>query len=681
MADRRFFNDFSIRLAVLRFLALFLIVLIAGRLVQLQILEHDQYLALAKSQYNSKIKLPAKRGDIMIHSYRSGQVLPLATDTSLDLVYLDPAIIEDSELVAEELSRILGMDREEIYGKAITKERNSVLLAVGIESPILEKIEAYNFRGIFVVDTEKIAAPAAPGTVGPSLPRRKGDIYVDPTRVADHRLVITRLSELLGLETSVLFPHFQRKKIRYVPLKHKLFPETSEEIKALNLKGVVLLPEHWRFYPEGKLASNLLGFVNKENVGQYGIEGQFDEQLRGIDGRLLVDRDPFGREIAVGDKELIEPADGNSFSLTLDRVIQKRVEEELTRAVDEFDAAGGEIIVMEPSTGKIMAMASYPGYDPNEFWHVYDKDPISDVYLNKVGPRAFYNPAIALPYEPGSVFKAVTLSAAIDAKEITPDTIYEDKGKLEIADFVIRNFDGRARGWVNMRRVFEESLNTGAAFAAKQMGQSLFHSYIHDFGFGYETGVGLEVEHPGSFPPLNKWGKTAFITSSFGQGFTATPLQVINAISAIVNDGKLMQPLLIERIYNKQSGLNIMYEPTVIRQVITKEAARTMQAMMVSVVTGGHAKAAKISGYYIGGKTGTSQVPKQDSIGYEKDKFIASFVGFAPAEKPRFVALVKLDYPRKGLYGAVVAAPTFSRLAEYILQYLEIEPTALKKLQ
>ena len=675
MADRRFFNDFSLRLAVLRLIALFLVLLIGGRLIQLQILEHDQYLALAKSQYNSKIKLPAKRGEILIHSYRSKQILPIATDTSLDLVYLDPAVIDEPERVAEELSRILKLDREEIYAKAITKEQNSVLLAKDLEADVITQIESYNFRGIFVMDTERKATLASPGAIGPVAPKRKGDLYVDPTRLADHRLVLARLSAILAVEPATILPNFQRRKIRYVPLQHKLFPETSEEIIQAKLKGVVLLPEHWRFYPEGRLASNLMGFVNKEGAGQYGIEGQFDEQLHGADGKLLVDRDPFGREIAVGDKELVEPVNGNSFVLTLDRVIQRRVEEELNRTVDEFDAESGEIIVMEPATGKVLAMASYPGYDPNEFWKVYDQGPAGK-YLNKVGPRAFYNPALALPYEPGSVFKVITLAAAIDAKEITPDTMYEDKGKLEIADFIIRNFDGRGRGRVNMRRVLEESLNTGAAFAAKEMGQPLFHSYIQNFGFGRETDIGLEIEHSGNFAPLNKWGKTAFITASFGQGFTATPIQMASAISAVVNDGKLMQPILIERVYNEHTGVEIKYEPKILRQVITKEAAQTMKGMMIGVVNG-QAKLAKVPGYYVGGKSGTAQVSKQDAVGYEKDKFIASFAGFAPADDPRFVILVKIDYPKKDLYGVTVAAPAFSRLAEYILKYFEVEPNTL----
>jgi cell division protein FtsI/penicillin-binding protein 2 len=494
---------------------------------------------------------------------------------------------------------------------------------------------------------------------------QRGNVYANPMTVVDVERVAPVLSAALNLEEAFVRRSFEKKKVRYVPIARKILPRQSLQIKELDMDGVVLTAEHWRYYPEESLASNLLGFVNMDGDGQYGLEGQFEEDLHGKDGIAFVDRDIQGRQIAAGSKYLVAAENGEDFTLTLDRLIQRHSETVLKKYVNEYEAESGQVIVMEPFSGKVLAMASYPDYNPNEYYKAFERDEKTGELLNKIGAQAFDNPAVSIPYEPGSVMKAMTMASALDAGVVKPQEIFEDDGDVVVGPYTIKNFDKRAYGNVTMTQILENSLNTGMVYIAMKMGPRMFHNYINSFGFGSKLGIGLEVENSGLIPPINKWSKAAFLTSSFGQGFTATPLQVTSAISAIANGGLLMQPLLIEN----------RYEPKIIRRVVSEDAAAKTRAMMASVVENGHAKKAQVKGYYVAGKTGTSQVPNEDGPGYSETKYIASFAGFAPIEDPKFVILVKVNYPKDVIFGSAVAAPAFSEIAEFLFRYFEIQPS------
>jgi cell division protein FtsI (penicillin-binding protein 3)/stage V sporulation protein D (sporulation-specific penicillin-binding protein) len=315
---------------------------------------------------------------------------------------------------------------------------------------------------------------------------------------------------------------------------------------------------------------------------------------------------------------------------------------------------------MEPDTGAILALCNVPTYDPNEYSKVED-----------VG--VFNNPAIFEAYEPGSIFKPITMAAAIDAGRVTPNTLFEDTGSVQIGQHTIRNSDGKAHGWQTMTQVLEESLNTGTIFAVRELGARPFLKYVEDFGFGAATGVELDTEAPGNIESLRKKGDIWSATGSFGQGITATPLQMVVAFGALANGGKLMTPHVVaERV--SADGQTSKVAPQEIRQVITKRASALVGGMLANVVENGHGKRAAVPGYWVAGKTGTAQIARTDGQGYEKDDSIGSFVGYAPVDDPAFVMLVKLVRPRDVEWAESSAAPLFGDIAKFLLQYLQIPP-------
>jgi len=348
--------------------------------------------------------------------------------------------------------------------------------------------------------------------------------------------------------------------------------------------------------------------------------------------------------------------------LTVDRSIEFFACRKLTEAAGKYRAAGGSIIVVNPKTGEIMAMCSYPDFDPNN----YDKT--EDM-------RAFENQGIYHPYEPGSVFKAITMAAALDQEKVAPDTTYEDKGFVMVDGWSkpIKNSDYESfggHGATNMQTVLELSLNTGAIFAMNQIGTKTFSDYIQKFGFGEKTGIELASEQAGNIRNLTAKKIKAVDASvaSFGQGITVTPLQMVMAYAAIANGGALMKPYLVKEII-QSDGEKIDAKPVEVRRVISERAATLISGMLVNVVERGHAKGAAIDGYYVAGKTGTAQVATASGI-YGADT-IHTFIGFAPVENPAFVMLVRLDKPQ-ARYAESTAVPTFGEIAEFILNYLKI---------
>lgn len=487
--------------------------------------------------------------------------------------------------------------------------------------------------------------------------------YAVPSQVKSPRAVSKVLGPILEMDEEILYQRLAKEDDIYEPLKHKLEETKMKEIEALQLSGIKFEEEIFRSYPEGEILAPVTGFVGYQGdllAGKYGVEGYFEEALAGKKGSFSFERDAAGRLIPLAKREKDEQENGADIILTLDRSIQFTACNALKKTALKYGADDGAVVIMDPATGAILAMCSYPSFDPNNYQEVDDY-------------KVYNNLAIFDPYEPGSMIKAITMAAALDVGAVTPQTTYEDTGSAEIAGYTIKNSDGLAHGIKSMTEVLEESLNTGAIFAAQSVGVKLFRNYFERFGFGKKTEIQLNTEKAGDITNL-KYEKEIFMaTASFGQGFTATPLQIISAFSAIANGGKLMKPYIVDEI-KYPDGKAEKQAPQFLRQIILEKTANTLSAMLASVVKYGHAKRAQIPGYFIAGKTGTAQVANPETGKYYEDKAIHSFVGFAPIDKPRFVMLTKLTNPKGINFAESSAVPLFGEIAQFLLNYLRIPP-------
>jgi len=487
-------------------------------------------------------------------------------------------------------------------------------------------------------------------------------LYANPSLIENPETAADRLSPILEVPKEELLYRLSKKNDLYEPLKHYINDEKVKMIKDLKIKGLGFESEIRRFYPDGNLFSHIVGFLgfkDRERYGQYGLEEYYQDILAGEKGIFEAEKDAFGRWLPISDRLVKKVRDGADLILTIDYNIQFVACRELENAVQEYEAEGGTIIITEPKTGKILALCNRPTFDLNDYSKV---DNIS----------IFINPAISYAYEPGSIFKPFTVAAGLDSNKITPDTTYKDDGYVKVDKFVIKNSDYKAHGIQTMTQVLEKSLNTGVIFIIKKLGSKIFRKYVESFGFGELTGIELIGETSGKIDTLKKRGEIYAATASYGHGISVTPLQMVVAYSAIANQGKLMKPYLVDKIVNSDGSI-IQIEPQFIRQSINPSTAVTLSAMLVSVVKNGYAKSADVEGYYVAGKTGTALIPDKEKGGYS-DEVIHSFVGFAPVDNPKFVALVKLDKPGKGRFASYTAAKVFGKIAKFMLNYYEIPP-------
>jgi len=486
---------------------------------------------------------------------------------------------------------------------------------------------------IYFVDKNNNLIPAA-------LNKEYPMIYAVPKEVqTDAGLTQTyaeKLSPILGIPVEDLTKKLSKPNDLYELLVEKASPEQIDKIKSLNLKGIYIKNHLLRFYPFGDLASHILGFVSpvdEREKGVYGLELSFNDVLSGKPGQIK-------------DGKIIEPEPGRDLVLTIDRNIQAQAEEILKKLIDEYQATGGSVIVQEPQTGKILAMGNFPNFDPNN----YSKFEIS----------TFLNPTVQLVYEPGSVFKLITMAAGIDSGKITPETTYIDTGSVTLNGKTIKNWDLKAHGLQTMTGVIEQSINTGAVFAQRKTGSDIFYNYLIKFGFNELTGIALPGEVKGNISNLKNGRDIDFATASFGQGVAVTPIELISAISAIANGGVLMKPIILAD-----------EKPQVVRRVISIETAKQVTQMMVSAVEKN--KIAVIPNYSVAGKTGTAFVPKFGGKGYTEE-VINTYVGFAPAFNPKFVILIKLNKPKGSPLAGQTVVPAFRELTQFILNYYNIAP-------
>ena len=489
-------------------------------------------------------------------------------------------------------------------------------------------------------------------------------IYAVPKNIEDKKEAADRLSKILNIDNEKIFNIINKKDDPYEVIKNKVTNDVAEKIRNESIAGIGTAPEIVRYYPGNHLASNIVGFLGyKENekTGQYGIEGYYNDRLKGAMGFLEIEKDASGNWISFGLKSSQSPKNGDDIVLTIDQTIQYISEKKIKEAVEKYGAQRGDLIVMDPISGAIIALAQYPNYNPNEYFKEEDMG-------------VFLSSSIHSVYEPGSVQKPITLAIGIDLGKIGPNTTYEDKGYLKIDGWSIRNSDGKANGKQTMIQVLEKSLNTGTVFAVNQVDKNDFYKYLKNFGLNELTGIEITGETKGSLSNLKNKTDISYATASYGQGISVTPLAMLNAISSFANSGKLMKPHIVSEFINAD-GFSEKVEPQIIRQVVSARTANLVSAMMVSVIKNGHAQQAKVEGYDFAGKTGTAQVPKKEGRGYEKDKTIHTFVGFGPMPDPKFSILVKLDEPQNALYAADTTALVFRELSQELVNYYNIPPT------
>jgi len=489
------------------------------------------------------------------------------------------------------------------------------------------------------------------------------DISVSPRLVDNPEELAEQLADLLDLPSDELYAKLD-SDVDWVPLARGCAQEVGEAIVALKANGLMCEPRALRVYPEGRLAAHLVGIVSDSGVGFYGVEGYYNQWLTGMVGKREIEQDPAGEEIPLPSQAQMAATAGTNLILTVDRNVQMIAVQELERAIKEYQAESGTVVIMNPQTGAIMALANYPSYDPNGFPEV-DGELLADASLSKM-------------WEPGSIFKVITWAAGLDSGTISPGTTVYDSGSREVGGRVIQNWDRMGRGWVTMTDGLALSLNTVAAFISTSVGKETFYTYVQRFGFGNLTGVDLASEGPGMVkrPGDSNWFPSDLGTNAFGQGIAVTPVQMLSAVSAVANHGLLMKPYIVEQFITTDKVISV--EPMAVRQAITEETADTLTGMLVEVVAR-EATKAQVAGYRIAGKTGTAQVPT--AYGYDPTATIASFVGFAPADDPQFAVLIKLDKPQASPWANHTAAPTFRAIAERLMVYLQIPPDEIRLAQ
>lgn len=492
------------------------------------------------------------------------------------------------------------------------------------------------------------------------------EVWVEPRLVPkdETQALAASLVELLGpalrLTPDELAQTLNEGKPGIVMLTRAASQAAGETIYGWDQLYVGATPLPVRYYPQGTLAAHILGFVNGEPKAYYGVEQYYDNYLRKLDPaffRSYAETKIFYEQLPARWRETLPSATAQDLVLTIDRRFQHITESVLRQAIDQYQAESGTIIVMEPNTGAILAMASVPTYDPNQY--------------GATDPQLLADPAISRQYEPGSVFKIVTMAAGIDAGLVTPDTVLTDTLSIEVGDREIYNSNRRSYGPVTIREALVLSLNIPTAQVALKLEEALFYQYIRRFGFGHLTEIDLANEGPGSIkvPGDSLWSRSDLATNAFGQGLAVTPLQMATATCVIANGGMLVRPHVVDTMLFR--GRIAQPDNSAVRRVIKPAAAEAVTDMMISTVEDG-SRAAKVPGYTVAGKTGTAQIPIAGT--YHPTATIHSFVGFVPADNPAFVALVKLDVPKAYAWADGTAAPTFAQLATELLRVMRVPP-------
>lgn len=502
-------------------------------------------------------------------------------------------------------------------------------------------------------------------------------LYFEPKNVINAQDVATKAAETIypndNKEQQRLTEHFLKLlklDLFWVAAEHNILPETKQKLEKLKLPGIGFEEEPIRFYPEKSLASHILGYVAKNDAGEiqgyFGIEGYFNRDLQGKPGRVIQEYDAVGSPILVGKYKKIDPINGTDIVLTVDRAIQYVAEKRIEEGVKKYEAESGTIIIMDPLTSEILALANYPSFDPSDFNFEGAED-------TKYKPQRV-NFAVSETYEPGSVIKPLTVASGIDTKAVTKNSTFNDMGPVEYSGYTIDNWDGKHHNVQDMTQLLQKSNNIGSAWVAHQVGAKNLMEYFGNFGLGSVTGIELEGEDTGSLKNPKNLADIDLATAGFGQGMSATPLQVLNAFNVIANEGVLQKPRIVKEI--RDNGRVIPLKSKPVKKVIDEDTAATVEQMLIEAVAGGEAKFFVLKNYDIAGKTGTAQIPVNGK--YDPSETNATFVGYLPTSK-KFSMLVRLNRPKTSPYAAETAVPLWMHVAEDLIQYFGIMPDSSRQ--
>jgi len=507
------------------------------------------------------------------------------------------------------------------------------------------KLTLYPQRGLIYDRNHKVLA----------LSLKVSSVYAVPRIIDQKKETAKKLSEALGIDYAETLKKLKKDKA-FVWIKRRIADKQAKKIQALNLYGVELLKEDKRYYPNNELAAHIIGFAGVDEKGLEGVELLYDSYLKGRNGRRSLLRDAKQRMLPAFEFEYIPAVNGYNVVLTIDEIIQHIVEEALDEGFKKNSPIGACVVVMDPHSGEILAMASRPAYDLNSFEHADS------------GHRR--NRAITDYFEPGSTFKIITASAALEEKIVSLDDVFFcENGEYRISRHILH--DHRPHGELTFVQVIEKSSNIGAVKIAQKLGEKLLYKYVKKFGFGVKTNIDLPGEVAGVVRPLASWSKLSIAAVPIGHEIGVTVLQMAQAMSAVVNGGYLIKPHIVTKIVDNHNEVIKSFPQPKHRRVISEETSKTMRQILTGAVDNGTGRRAQIKGYKVGGKTGTAQKINQEGR-YSHKKFVASFIGFAPADNPRFVIAVVFDEPHPYYYGGLVSAPVFKAIAEKILKYMDI---------
>ncbi len=717
------------RILVFKVFLLFIFMVIAGRLFFMQIIKYNDYKVEASQYQDMIEKIPAKRGEIYVISDKNVDLKSIKTYNASNIDKLDkiavnvykyniifnPRMLYNYGKMSDEMFNILGnstvVEKAEIENKLVLLNNPDTTTDKLLEIlyPDLYKLKDQELKlktlsdqkteteqKIKITKNQKTKKTLEDSLFGINMALKIDDETkknLDLLKTAREDIYSKITKENNGYEVikkDIEEDQMQKISSYFQDLYYSTFSayisslnsQTKEsQIKNFYKNFLTFEKNESRLYVDSNIFSQITGFLkikekettlqdgsiksDKYGEGVYGVEGYFDKDLKGIDGKITGKYDSSGKLIATADRSVQEAKNGTSLVLTIDKSIQYDVCKELDDAVKLYQAEGGSILVMNPKTGDVLAMCNNPTFDANKYGQV------SDMSL-------YNNPIVSDQVEFGSVMKVMTMSAGIDLGVINAYSTYEDTGCAKIGDWKkpICNADNStvgAHGVTGMVDVLDKSLNLGAYYVASKVGKDNFKTYVNNFGFGQKTGIELGAEAKGDMRNLDKMGGTGgdiyLATASFGQGVTMTQIQYLTAFSSVINGGKLMKPHIVKATID-DNGVIKENEPQLIRNTIKPETSSTMRGMLVSVIEKGYDKISQVKGHYVGGKTGTAQFAEEGKYG---DKTTQSFVGFGPVDDPKFAILIKLKNP-KTEYASYSCTPVFSKIAKYLFDYYQIPP-------
>jgi cell division protein FtsI/penicillin-binding protein 2 len=507
---------------------------------------------------------------------------------------------------------------------------------------------------------ESIPIPAGRGTVFDrtgvqlAIGEQTTTVYADPREVTQPRKIAVAAHQLLGTDANQLYPLLLNRRKSFVYVARFADPKAAAAFLKKHFVGVNSYSEEKRAYPQGTVASQLVGYAGTDNKGLAGLEVEYDKALSGKPGEQTIVRDPFGRAIDV--ISATPEREGSDVFTTIDHTIQANAEAVLRQTVAHWGAKGATAIVLDPRTGAVLAMAQAPGFNANN--------------ANTVPSAVQRNRAVTDTYEPGSTFKLVTIAGALSSGQVSPGTTFRLPYSIHVADRVVHDAEPRGTETLSVAGILSHSSNVGAVTIAEKLGSTELADWIARFGFGRTTGLDFPGESPGQVLPLDRWSGSTIGNVPIGQGIAVTPIQMAAAYAAIANGGVWVEPHLVDRV----GGRVVRHRAH--RRIVSRAIDAELKAMLTNVVDehGATGNQAAIPGYTVAGKTGTAQKPGTN--GYTTGKYVASFVGMVPVSKPRLVVLVTVDEPHGSIFGGVVAAPAFAQIAKFDLQYLEVQPDA-----